>query len=167
MRISDPLREIEVAFEWYYLRHCELKSESAYKICKKYFKTRHLGKDFKAKLALHEDPKIPGKMVERRKCRKFKSRYRMGLFLGYDVYKIIPVEDLRKLHNKVRGTSGKRYYDLLPKGIPCKDLAAINIYLEIVAKVPPCPFEVLVRKGYWHDGSWRELSRKSILAGQF
>lgn len=167
LRISDPLRELSVVSQWYELAPYGPKHASIYKICKGLYGTRQLGKDFKARIDFHKDPVYPTQMVDRRRCRKFRSRYRMGLFLGYDVFRMMPVEDLRKLHNVVRGTSGKRYYDLLPKGLPCKDLAAINIYLETIARVAPCPFDVLVRKGYWHDGSWRRLALQSVLAGQF
>ena len=87
--------------------------------------------------------------------------------MGYGVYRILPVEDLRNLHKPVRGNSHLRQYDLMPKGVPAADLAAINLYLEEVVGMEPCPFALLVRRGVWENDMWRELAKKSVLYGQY
>lgn len=92
------------------------------------------------------------------------SRLRMGLAMGYGVMKLMPVADLRNLHKPVRGNPHLRQYHLLPKGVPAKDLAAINLYLEHVG-VEPCPFPLLVKRGLWANGQWRKLAEASLLHG--
>jgi hypothetical protein len=95
------------------------------------------------------------------------SRMQAGLVLGYSLYNLLPVEDLRNLHMPVRGKPWLRYYDMLPKGMLACDLAALNVYLEEVVGVPPCTFKLLVRQGVWETGEWRYIAKESVLWGTF
>ncbi|MBI1308623.1 MAG: hypothetical protein GC129_02030 [Proteobacteria bacterium] len=122
--------------------------------------TQTLGPLTKAKLDFHTT------QHPNHKLRRY-TRTRIGLAMGYGVYRILPVEDLRNLHKPVRGNPHLRQYDLLPKGVPACDLACINVYLEQVVGMEPCPFGLLVRRGIWHNGQWRELAQKSVLWGHF
>lgn len=95
------------------------------------------------------------------------TRITAGLKLGYTFYRLLPVDDLRKLHDPVPDSPWLKGYDLMPKGIPACDLAAFNLYLELVVKVSPCPFPLLVRRGLWENGAWRTLAKQSDLWGEF
>lgn len=95
------------------------------------------------------------------------SRLWAGLTLGHDMYRLLPVEDLRNLYLPVRGHPTQRYYDLFPKGMLACDLAAFNVYLEEIAKVAPCPFDILKRHDLWNDGEWRYKAKESVLWGTF
>lgn len=119
--------------------------------------TRTLGKYTSDKLDLHAT-KHP------RHRTRWYSRTRMGLAMGYGVMRLMPLEDLRKLHNPVRGNAHLRQYHLLPKGISAADLAAINVYLERIG-IEPCPFPLLVKRGFWDKNNWRELAKMSVLYG--
>jgi hypothetical protein len=87
--------------------------------------------------------------------------------MGYDMYRILPVKDLRSLNKPVRGQPWLRYFELMPRGMLAADLAALNFYLEEIVHTEPCPFEPLVRRGVWQDGSWRDLAKQSVLWGSF
>jgi hypothetical protein len=100
----------------------------------------------------------------RRKKLPLWSPTRMGLAMGYGVMQLMPLRDLRHLHRPQRHNKHLRGYHKLPKGVPAKDLAAINLYLESVG-IAPCPFPLLLKRGVWHNGAWRELAKQSVLYG--
>ncbi|MBI1308624.1 MAG: hypothetical protein GC129_02035 [Proteobacteria bacterium] len=95
------------------------------------------------------------------------TRIRAGLAMGYGVYRILPVEDLRNLHHPVRGKAWLRYFDLLPKGMMATDLAAFNVYLEEIVRMEPCPFSLLLRQSIWEEGIWRDVAKESVLWGSY
>lgn len=154
MRLANPLRERKVGAWIAYgeYRHAALRNILG--------NTHTLGPLTLDKLNFHVSP-FPSHMTRRY------SRTRAGLAMGYGVYRLLPVEDLRNLHKPVRGNPHLRQYDLLPKGVPAADLACINVYLEKVVGMEPCPFGLLVRRGVWHNGKWRELAKQSVLWGHF
>ena len=100
----------------------------------------------------------------RRKKLPLWSPTRMGLAMGYGVMSLMPVRDLRHLHRPQSRNRHLRGYHKLPKGVPAHDLAAINLYLESVG-IASCPFPLLVKRGVWHNGAWRELAKQSVLYG--
>lgn len=132
-------------FRKYALMECGLKS---------------IGRDAGKRMAFH--------MADYTKAQlKPHTRITAGLKLGYTLYTLLPADDLRKLHSPVSDSPWLHYYDLMPKGISACDLAALNLYLELVVKVPPCPFPLLVRKELWENESWRTLAKQSNLWGEF
>ena len=95
------------------------------------------------------------------------TRIRAGLEMGYTMYRLLPVDDLRRLHEPVAGNPHLLYYELMPKGMAAKDLACLNLYLELVAWVEPCPFPLLVKRGLWENEAWRALGKTSDMWGEF
>lgn len=119
-------------------------------------------------LGPHTKKRIDFHLVEHpKKALRRHSRLRAGMAMGYSMYDAIPVEDLRKLHKPIKHRPGKRYFNAFPKGMRAVDLAAFNVYLEEIAHIPPCPFPILLRKGWWEDGSWRYEAKESVLWGTF
>lgn len=154
MRLANPERERKVGTWVAWGEH------PRYALKNSLHNTRTLGKFTKKKVKFQAMKRKPHKL-------RSYTRIRAGLAMGWGVQRLLPVADLRNLHKPVRGNPHLRQYDLLPKGVPAADLAAINLYLEQVVGMEPCPFSLLVRRGVWENGEWRELAKASVLYGHY
>jgi hypothetical protein len=86
----------------------------------------------------------------------------MATKLGFQMYGIMPCHDLRQLNKPVRYRPWMMKHELVP-AIPLRDLCAIQEYLVDIVGMEPVPFKLLVKRGVFHNGEWREIAKDSCL----